>query len=52
VDFLDFHWRGIHWPAFNLADVFIVCSMLVWCVVSMKPPPRQSDPTATSGGAS
>jgi len=52
VDFLDFHWRGIHWPAFNLADVFIVCSMLVWCVVSMKAPPRQSDPTATSGGAS
>ena len=20
VDFLDFHWRGFHWPAFNLAD--------------------------------
>lgn len=20
VDFLDFHWRGIHFPAFNLAD--------------------------------
>lgn len=52
VDFLDFHWRSIHWPAFNLADVFIVCSLLVWCVVSMKAPPRKSDPTATSGGAS
>ncbi len=23
VDFLDFHWNGVHWPAFNLADVFI-----------------------------
>ena len=23
VDFLDFHWNGMHWPAFNLADVFI-----------------------------
>lgn len=23
VDFLDFHWRGAHWPAFNLADVAI-----------------------------
>ena len=20
VDFLDFHYRGLHWPAFNLAD--------------------------------
>lgn len=20
VDFLDFHWAGMHWPAFNLAD--------------------------------
>ena len=24
VDYLDFHWQGWHWPAFNLADVFIV----------------------------
>jgi len=23
VDFLDFHWNGRHWPAFNLADVLI-----------------------------
>lgn len=23
VDYLDFHWRGWHWPAFNLADVYI-----------------------------
>ena len=20
VDFLDFYWRGFHWPAFNVAD--------------------------------
>lgn len=20
VDFIDLHWRGFHWPAFNLAD--------------------------------
>lgn len=25
IDFLDFHWRGWHWPAFNLADSSIVC---------------------------
>ncbi|HEY0844134.1 MAG TPA: signal peptidase II [Noviherbaspirillum sp.] len=23
VDFLDFHWQGWHWPAFNLADIGI-----------------------------
>ncbi len=42
VDFLDFHWRSIHWPAFNLADVFIVCSMLVWCFASLKSSSRPS----------
>jgi signal peptidase II len=36
VDFLDFHWRGTHWPAFNLADMFIVCAALTWYVVSWR----------------
>lgn len=26
VDYLDLHWRGMHWPAFNLADIFVVGS--------------------------
>ncbi|MFN3564651.1 MAG: signal peptidase II [Burkholderiaceae bacterium] len=25
IDFLDLHWRGWHWPAFNIADSAIVC---------------------------
>lgn len=25
IDFLDFHWRGWHWPAFNVVDSAIVC---------------------------
>lgn len=41
VDFLDFHWRGVHWPAFNLADVFIVCAALVWCITTLKAPQRK-----------
>jgi signal peptidase II len=32
VDFLDFHARGWHWPAFNVADSAITCGavMLIW----------------------
>ena len=35
VDFLDVHWRSLHWPAFNLADVFIVCAMIAWVWLSI-----------------
>jgi signal peptidase II len=32
IDFLDFHVRGYHWPAFNVADSAISCGalLLVW----------------------
>ena len=32
VDFLDFHWAGYHWPAFNVADIAISCgaAALIW----------------------
>jgi signal peptidase II len=32
VDWLDFHAHGMHWPAFNLADVWIVigAGLMLW----------------------
>ena len=35
VDFLDFHWHGIHWPAFNLADVAISSGAVCLIVASI-----------------
>ena len=36
VDFLDFHWRAYHWPAFNVADsmVCLGAAFLVWVIFS------------------
>jgi len=35
VDFLDFHWHGAHWPAFNLADVAISVGAVCLIIASM-----------------
>lgn len=37
TDFLDFHYAGLHWPAFNLADTFIVLGVLALLVTSARP---------------
>jgi signal peptidase II len=37
VDYLDLHWRGMHWPAFNLADIFIVGSAALLMLASFGP---------------
>lgn len=33
-DFLDFHWGNLHWPAFNLADVFILLGLTILVLVN------------------
>ena len=30
VDFVDLHYAGLHWPAFNLADAAITTGALCW----------------------
>ena len=37
VDYLDLHWRDMHWPAFNLADVWVVGSAGLLVLASFKP---------------
>ena len=42
VDFLDFYWRGYHWPAFNVADSAIsvgVALLALRLLVAPPPPP-------------
>lgn len=35
VDYLDFHWSGRHWPAFNLADVWITSGVVMLLLGSL-----------------
>jgi signal peptidase II len=34
IDYLDLHWNGMHWPAFNLADIFVVGSAALLVLAS------------------
>ncbi|MBX9906201.1 MAG: signal peptidase II [Burkholderiales bacterium] len=36
VDFLDFHWKNWHWPAFNLADIGICVGAALLIVCSFR----------------
>lgn len=42
VDWLDFYWDALHWPAFNLADVWIVSGAALMLVKSFQPQVRDS----------
>lgn len=39
VDFLDFHAGGWHWPAFNVADIGIVCGAALMVLSALRRPP-------------
>jgi signal peptidase II len=42
VDFLDFYWRGYHWPAFNVADASISVGVLLLALRMLAAPTSSS----------
>lgn len=51
VDFLDFYWRGWHWPAFNVADMGICLGAVCACLALWRPERDAGGPEAAGGGA-
>lgn len=45
VDFLDFHWNGRHWPAFNVADSCITVAAVLLFVNAFLPEPSKAEAT-------
>lgn len=43
VDFLDFHWAGWHWPAFNVADSAITVGVAMIVLDSLLAPPSEEE---------
>jgi signal peptidase II len=45
VDFVDVHWRGWHWPAFNVADsaITIGVALLALRLIADRAPADTSD---------
>lgn len=40
TDFLDFYWRGYHWPAFNIADVAITVGVGLFLLATWRHKPE------------
>lgn len=52
VDFLDFHWRGWHWPAFNVADAAICVGVGLLMLETLRSPSEAATHGAPGGPAS
>ena len=37
IDFLDFHYAGMHWPAFNVADMAICAGAVITALYMLRP---------------
>lgn len=44
VDFLDFHWKGVHFPAFNVADSAIFIAIVAWMITQHRSERTQNSP--------
>lgn len=47
TDFLDFYWRGSHWPAFNIADSAITVGVALLFIENLFGHKRESEPEET-----
>ncbi|HEX9748708.1 MAG TPA: signal peptidase II [Methylomirabilota bacterium] len=47
VDFLDFYWRGYHWPAFNVADASISVGVVLLALRMLAAPTSSSTSSAS-----
>lgn len=43
VDFLDFYYKDMHWPAFNVGDACIVIGVFIALVLTYKTPVQQQN---------
>lgn len=34
IDYIDLHWKYLHWPAFNLADIFVMSGAFLLLITS------------------